>query len=156
MISTDIPGFGPLTLAHLVCDFNGTLALDGILIEGVAPRLQALAQHLKVHVVTADTFGSARSQLEGLPVTVHVIGATAQAEAKLAYIQSLDAATVAAVGNGRNDRAMLQAAALGLLLVQREGAAAESFIAADLVCTHACDALDLLLSPTRLAATLRS
>ena len=31
MLSTQIPGFGSLTLEHLVLDYNGTLAVDGLL-----------------------------------------------------------------------------------------------------------------------------
>jgi len=58
MISLEIPGFGPLELRHLVCDYNGTLALDGQLLSGVAERVSALAAQLDVHVITADTFGT--------------------------------------------------------------------------------------------------
>jgi soluble P-type ATPase len=61
-----------------------------------------------------------------------------------------------ALGNGRNDRLMLQAAALGIALIQREGAAAQTLTSADLVCTSVLDALALLTTPKRLTATLRS
>ena len=66
----DIPGHGPLPLRHLVLDYNGTLALDGNLVPGVAERLTELAAApgaLRVHVITADTFGQVRQQLAGLP-----------------------------------------------------------------------------------------
>ncbi len=33
-------------------DYNGTLALDGELLDGVVQRLQALSDKLKVHVLT--------------------------------------------------------------------------------------------------------
>ena len=35
MIQIEVPGRAPLEIRNLVCDVNGTLALDGILIEGV-------------------------------------------------------------------------------------------------------------------------
>ena len=35
MIEIDVPGFGALRLEHLVLDYNGTLACDGMLLEGV-------------------------------------------------------------------------------------------------------------------------
>ena len=60
------------------------------------------------------------------------------------------------MGNGRNDRLMLDEAALGVVVVQREGAAVETLLAADVVCQSIVDALDLLLNPLRLKATLRS
>ncbi|MEK6290565.1 MAG: hypothetical protein V4793_04085 [Paraburkholderia tropica] len=61
MIVIDIPGFRTLNLAHLVLDFNGTLAVDGRLLDGVGPRLAALARELDLHVVTGNTYGDARS-----------------------------------------------------------------------------------------------
>jgi soluble P-type ATPase len=62
---------------------------------------------------------------------------------------------VAAIGNGRNDQLMLAAAALGIAVVQEEGAAIESLSAADVVLPDIRSALDLLLFPKRLIATLR-
>ena len=156
MISVDIPGFRRLELAHLVADYNGTLALDGELLPGVAELLTELAAAIRIHVITADTFGLARTRLAGLPVELAVIGPGSQAEAKLQFITALGAESVVALGNGRNDRQMLSAAGLGIALLQREGASAESLASADVVCTSAADALDLLRNPKRLIATLRS
>ena len=48
------------------------------------------------------------------------------------------------------------AAALGLAVIQREGAAAETLNAADVVCGDILSALELLTNPLRLVATLRS
>ena len=67
MIRIDIPGGTRLLLEHLVLDFNGTLACDGELLPGVRQRLQPLSESIRIHVVTADTFGRAREQLAGLP-----------------------------------------------------------------------------------------
>ena len=155
----DIPGHGPLTLRHLVLDYNGTLALDGNLVPGVAERLTALAatpSALGVHVLTADTFGQVRQQLAGLPCACQVIGPGQQDQAKLEYVRALDPATVVAVGNGRNDRLMLAAAGLGLAVIGGEGAAREALDAARVVCLSILDALDLLRHPLRLVATLRN
>jgi soluble P-type ATPase len=60
------------------------------------------------------------------------------------------------VGNGRNDRLMLKAAALGIAVLQKEGAAASALAAADLVLPNITDALDALEHPLRLIASLRS
>jgi P-type E1-E2 ATPase len=156
MIPLDIPGFGKLALAHLVLDFNGTLAVDGRLLPGVADVLRDLASSLRIHVVTGDTFGLARAELAGLPVEILVIAPERQAEAKVRYVTELGADAVVAIGNGRNDRGMLHAAALGVALIQREGGAAETLASADLVSTSILDALNLLRNPKRVAATLRS
>ena len=82
--------------------------------------------------------------------------AESQAGAKLRYVTGLGTDTVVAIGNGRNDRKMLNAAALGIALVQREGGATETLSSADVVCTNILDALELLRNPKRLIATLRS
>jgi len=50
---------------------------------------------------------------------------------------------------------MLRLARLGIAAIQREGAALEAVQAADIVVHDVRDALDLLLEPRRLIATLR-
>jgi soluble P-type ATPase len=156
VIEATIPGFGELRLLHVVFDYNGTLALDGALLPGVAAALTTLAGDVHVHVITADTFGGAAAELAGLPVRLTVLAAEAQTEAKRGYVTALGAAGVAAVGNGRNDAQMLAAARLGIALVQGEGCAAETLAAADVVAGGVLEAVALLRSPRRLIATLRS
>jgi soluble P-type ATPase len=156
MIAVDIPGSRELRLEHLVLDYNGTLAEDGKLLPGVAAALKALAQVLQLHVITADTFGSAAEELSGLPVDLIVVPGAAQADSKLEFITSLNTDKVVAVGNGRNDRKMLKAAALGIALIQREGSAVETLLCADVAALGILDALALLQYPKRLVATLRS
>ncbi len=156
MIRITIPGYKTLELAHLVLDFNGTMARDGALLPGVRERLEDLAGELRIHVLTADTFGKARSVLRDLPCTLEILSAEDQATAKLAYVQRLGPASVVCIGNGRNDRLMLRGASLGIAVIQEEGAAMETLMAADIVCASITSALELLSHPLRLIATLRS
>jgi soluble P-type ATPase len=156
MLDLTIPGFGRLELTDAVCDYNGTLAADGLLLDGVHERIQRLSPELRVHVVTADTFGSAATQLQRLPCALVILDAGNQAEAKRDFVQGLGAAHVVAIGNGRNDRMMLDAARLGIAVCGTEGGAVESMQASDIVVHHVVDALDLLLKPNRLLATLRA
>jgi len=79
-----------------------------------------------------------------------------QAEAKLACVVELGPDTCACIGDGRNDRLMLEDAALGMVLVQAEGAAPEALLAADVASCSIMDALALLCRPLRLTATLGS
>ena len=51
---------------------------------------------------------------------------------------------------------VLEAAALGLAVLGPEGASAAALRSADVVCASAADALDLLLDPKALSATLRA
>lgn len=156
MIEIVVPGYRTLHLQHLVMDYNGTLARDGRLLDGVRPRLDNLADRLHLHMITADTFGLAREELAGVRCDLAVLPGDEQATAKLAYIRNLSPEGVAAIGNGRNDRLMLRAAALGIAVVQEEGAATETLSAADVVMSDILSALDMLLFPKRLIATLRT
>lgn len=156
MIEIVVPGYRTLHLQHLVMDYNGTLARDGRLLDGVRPRLDNLADRLHLHMITADTFGLAREELAGVRCDLAILSGDEQATAKLAYIRNLSPDRVAAIGNGRNDRLMLAAAVLGIAVVQEEGAAIETLSAADVVVSDVRSALDMLLFPKRLIATLRS
>jgi len=156
MLNIEIPGFDALRLEHLVLDYNGTLAIDGALIDGVRRRLIDLASRLRIHVITADTFGNVRSALTGLSCELTILPAEHQAAGKLAYVERLGAARTACVGNGRNDRLMLKEAALGIAVIQGEGTAVEALISARVVVPDIVGALDLLAHPLRLVATLRA
>jgi soluble P-type ATPase len=156
MITIDIPDFGTIELHHVVLDFNGTMAVDGHLIDGVAERLEALSRMVDVHVVTADTFGRARQELDGTSCSIDVLPPGNQAEAKLRFVEALGAAHTACYGTGRNDRSMLGSAALGVVVMHEEGAASAAIAEADVVAQSITAALDLLLHPLRLVATLRS
>ena len=156
MMEFDIPGFRRLEIRHLVLDYNGTIAIDGILLEGVGERIRELAEHLTVHVITADTFGNAARQVAGLPLEVKILASDDHAREKRDFVVELGADNVVAIGNGRNDREMLEASAIGVALIQIEGGAAQAVMSADIVSTSILDALDLLRYPKRLTATLRS
>jgi soluble P-type ATPase len=156
MIALDIPGFGHLALRHLVLDFNGTLALDGVLLPGVVDRIFGLSMQLELHVLTANTTGTCASALAGLPLTVSVLDGPPEDEAKLAYVKNLGAESCASVGNGANDRLMLKACALGIAVLGPECTAAQTLAASDIIAPDITAALDLLLHPVRLLATLRS
>lgn len=156
MLGVDIPGFGALRLAHLVLDFNGTLAVDGTLLPQARKRLSRLSEELRIHVLTADTFGKARAELRGLRCELVILQAAQQDRAKAAYVRRLGETSTVCIGNGRNDRLMLRIAALGIAVIQAEGAASASIREADIVVNDIRDALDLLLNPLRLVAGLRA
>jgi soluble P-type ATPase len=155
MLNIPIPDRAGLTLAHLILDFNGTLAVDGVLLPGVGQRLEALAARLKLHVLTGDMHGSVASQMRSIPCQLTVLQNKHQSEAKCAYAIRLGAAGVACIGNGKNDQGMLEVAALGIAVMETEGCAMAALISADLCARSIVEALDLLLHPQRIAASLR-
>ncbi len=156
MIEIDIPGNKKFQFEHLVLDYNGTIAFDGALIDGVKACLRELSQLLTVHVITADTFGSVEKALKDIDCKLAVISLDDQDAAKLEFVEKIGCEKTVSIGNGVNDRLMLKASALGIAIVSKEGAALETLASADIVCTDIRSALSLLSNPLRLIATLRS
>ena len=152
MIRIEIPQRGIIELQHAVFDANGTLAIDGTLIPETADRLKALAALLSIHVLTAGTHGNITELERASGVPFHVIKS---AEDKLHYVQQLGPDKVIAFGNGINDVAMLRVAAIGVAVLAAEGAAISALQAADVLALGPVDAIDLVLKPKRLIATLR-
>ena len=155
MIEIAIPGYKTLQLDHLVLDYNGTLACDGEFIPGVKERFGELSRSLSVFVLTSDTFGTARKELEGVNCKVEVLAGENHGRQKQKYVEALGRDSVVAFGNGRNDEEMLKTSRIGAAVIGGEGCAAAALRSADLAVVSITDGLDLLLHPKRLIATLR-
>jgi P-type E1-E2 ATPase len=155
MIELTIPGRGELHLQHLVTDVNGTLAVDGTLLEGIARRLSSLRDRLTLHLITADTHGQQSVIDHLINVSAVRIRPENEASQKADYVHSLGDTAVVAIGQGANDAGMLKAAALGICILSPEGTAVETLLASDLVTPDIHSALDLLDKPLRIIASLR-
>lgn len=153
MISITIPGREKLQLTDAVFDVNGTIAVDGVLIAGVAERLQMLQEHLSVHLLTAGTHGNISELERALDIPLRIIST---GEDKALFVQQLGPAHVIAFGNGFNDAAMLRLAAIGVAVMTAEGISLPALQAATVIAHGPLDAIDLALSPKRLIATLRA
>jgi soluble P-type ATPase len=129
MLEIAIPSRDALRLEYLVLDVNGTIALDGQLIAGVGERLDKLSKLLGIWLVSADTQGTLASLADNLTV-------------KARLLQPGDKA--------------VQKAALGIAVLGGEGLSAACWEAADVIVPDIGAALDLLLRPPRLIATLRA
>lgn len=152
MLSFALPDGEAFDLEHLCLDLNGTLAVDGRLLPGVAELLREVSARLTPHLLTAGTHG-------GIPEVEHALGLSVvgigRGEEKVAYVARLGKEKVVAMGNGRNDVAMLRSARLGIAVLGGEGVARDALLAADIVVASPLDGLSLLLHPDRLRATLR-
>jgi P-type E1-E2 ATPase len=156
MIHIDIPGIGEIHLEVLVSDFTGTLACGGVLIPGVKEKLVEVSRQIEIVVLTADTFGTVRRELDGVPCRLEFVRPPGEKETKERFVRSLDAERVVALGNGKNDASMLKVARVGIATLNAEGCASSAISSADIVVRDVCDALDLLREPLRLRAVLRS
>jgi P-type E1-E2 ATPase len=155
MISVDIPGYGSVRIKYLVCDYSGTLSVDGKLIGGVKDILNTLSKKVDVHILTADTHGKAKAQLKNVNCALKIIEEENQHIRKENYVRELGVENVFAIGNGNNDVMMLGAARVGVAVCLEEGVSAETVNLADILVNSIEDALGLLLYPNRLKATLR-
>lgn len=155
MLTISIPGRDELKLSHLVLDYNGTIAEDGSVVDGIAHRLEMLAELLEITVITADTHGTAARHCAGLPLMVQTYPTVEVGKVKALETEKKQGGVVC-IGNGYNDILMFDAADLSVCVIGREGCCGALLSHADIVVTSVHDALDLLLKPDRLRATLRT
>ena len=155
MLTIKIPGREELNLSHLILDYNGTIAEDGNIIEGIRPRLAELSKELSIYVITADTHGTAAKKCEGLPLQVLTFPTTEVGKIKAEEVTKLEGGVIT-IGNGFNDIQMSDAADLSICVIGKEGCCGALLAHSDVVVTSIEDALDLLLKTGRLRATLRT
>lgn len=158
-IDLDIPGFGKLELRRLVSDYTGTCSYGGKITRGLERRMVALSELLDIHVLTADTFGTAAEELRNIPMKLIHLEPGQEDVRKMEYVLRQEPRHAVALGNGLNDRLLLktvkEAGGLAVAVDNGEGCAIETLLNAGLLVTGAENALDLLLEPDRLRATLR-
>ena len=111
-MNIQIPGYKTLDLSFLVLDYNGTIAVDGQIPPEVREALVRLSKDLQIHVLTADTHGTARAMCQGLPLTIQTFPAGSAMDSKLAIVRSLGPERCVSIGNGRNDCLMCKESAL--------------------------------------------
>lgn len=155
MIQFNIPGYGEYNLEHLVMDVNGTLAVDGQLIEGVKEKVASLRGQLTIHLLTADTHGGQNEIDQQLDLSAVRVKPGNEATQKAEYVRGLGIEKVVAIGQGANDAGLLAAARLGICVISAEGVAKETLLASDLVAPTILTALELLEKPMRIVASLR-
>lgn len=155
MLKIEVSGWKTLEIENLVMDLNGTIAVDGKVSDKVAERIYLLKPELNIVVLTAGTHGRLEEIKKRLQVEVVKIEQGKEKIQKREYVQKLGGSNTVAIGNGANDELMLVEAAVGIAVLEEEGLACEVIVAADVLVRDAAAALDLLINPIRLVATLR-
>lgn len=157
-IVIEIPGFGRLTIRTIVSDYTGTLSCKGKLAAGVGERLLKLQERVDLRIATSDSYGTAENELAGI-VVPHILRETRHDIEKQTFVKEIGPQSVAAFGNGNNDRLLLQtvkqAGGLAVAVDNGEGCALDAILNANLFIMGAANALDLLLETTSCRATLR-
>jgi len=155
MIQINIPGWGNMEIENVVLDLNGTIATDGIIPSDVKEKINLLAQKVKVYLLTADTQGSASHEIQGMNVELVKVAEAESKKAKLEFLEGLNPERTIAIGNGSNDQLLLKEVGLGIAVLGNEGVSGTLLKHADVLVININDALNLLLKPKRLMATLR-
>ncbi|MAD40987.1 MAG: ATPase P [Arcobacter sp.] len=155
-MKVNIPGKEELELQNIVFDYNGTIAIDGKLIEGIKKSINELSNSFKFYVITADTYGSVEKELVDTNCEIIKISKSSQDISKLDFIKSLGSSTTLSVGNGRNDKLMLKESILGIAILQDEGLCTETLLNSDILVKSIFDVFSFLKDENRLIATLRN
>lgn len=156
MIKYNIPGRTSLEIENIILDYNGTIAIDGILIDGVMDRLNILKDFFSIYIVTADTYGSVKKQCMNLPVEVLTFPKENAGLEKEIILEKLGPSKTISIGNGFNDIQMAKKSIISIALIQVEGCSSKLILNSDIICKNILDALDLLINKNRLIATLRN
>ncbi|NLG87020.1 MAG: HAD hydrolase family protein [Firmicutes bacterium] len=156
MLIYEVPGRGRMEIENVVFDYNGTLAIDGKLILDIKELLLKLKKRAKVVVLTADTYGSVRKECSFLGEAVMAFPREGASKAKREIVEKLGASRTICIGNGFNDIEMFKIAALSIAVIEREGCSGRLLTYADIVVTSIQDAMEIILSPNRIKATLRT
>jgi len=152
---TDIPGWGSIDIENIVIDLNGTIATDGRVAPEVKEKINSLSYQAKIYVLTADTQGTANKEILGMNVELVKTPEEDSKQKKLDFLKTLNLEATVAIGNGSNDQFILKEAALGIAVLGDEGVSVSAIKSADIVVKNIQNALDVLLKPKRLIATLR-
>ena len=158
-IKIEIPGHGELDLRYMVTDYTGTLSYRGVLVPDVYDQLRTLGKMLDINVLTADTRGTAKEQLKGLPLQIRILKDNNHDAQKRDFAKQFDLRHVVAFGNGQNDRLLLKAVkdagGLAVAVDNGEGCATDALMNTHIFIVGAARALDLLIDTNFIKATLR-
>jgi len=151
----EIPNFKNLYIQNILFDYNGTLAEDGKVSKEIHTLLRDVCKKYNVFVITADTFGSVKKELKDFDLEVIILSSENHTDEKEDFLQKLGAEGTIALGNGNNDALMLKTAVVSMSILGEEGCAREALFASDIICKNITNAMQLLLHPKRMIATLR-
>ena len=153
MIAIQRPGQPPLEADFLLIAFEGTLATDRRVHPKAKDKINLLSKRLKIYVLTTSERDAMEEALRRVKAEVVFIPEGGASEAKLELLRQLGRERAVALGSGLSDVPMLEEAAFGICVLNREGTVAEAITKADLVVMNILDALDFLLKPLRQKAT---
>lgn len=155
MLKIQIPGREVLQIENFVFDYNGTIATDGKISEGIKEKLSELSKRVNIYVATADTYGNASQECAKYGLQVKLLTSGETRNAKKEFVQQLNPMSTVCFGNGYNDEQMISDCLLSVGILGEEGIYAGLLSKCDIVVNSIENALDLFIKSNRLIALLR-
>lgn len=156
MIIYKIPGRDDIEIENIVFDYNGTIAVDGRLLEGVMDLLSELEKHVNIYILTADTYGTVEKECRNIGGKVLTFPKENAGEFKKRIVKNLGGEKSICVGNGFNDIDMFKEAIISIAVIEGEGASTKLLLNADIVTRSIIEAIEIILNKNKLKATLRN
>lgn len=155
MLNIEIPGRGSYTIENVVFDYNGTIAVNGKISVSTRERIATLSQLVNIYVLTADTYGSAAKECEGLNLKLMTFPKDDAREHKAKIVSQLEKTRTLCFGNGYNDSKMFEESIIAIAILEEEGMCSALLNVSDIIVRSIEEGIDLLLKSKRLIATLR-
>jgi soluble P-type ATPase len=152
-MQTSLPRIDNVELNTLILDLNGTISVNGKLIDGVREKLTKLKEiGFSIYVFSGDVRGTARDLCISIGIELKICKSHTEKEED---ILALSPDSTVAIGNGRIDIGMFRHAKLSIATLQAEGIHPAILPHVDILMTNINEAFDLLLDQETLDATLK-
>ncbi len=156
-IDIKIPWGEKYSINNVVFDLNGTLANDGKIAENTIDLLEKLARDAKMYIVTADTHNTAEELKDKLGdlAEIIVLKSNDHAQEKARFVHTLGFRETVTVGNGANDLKMMEEGILSFGIIGGEGLYGPLLAKVDIVVQNVDHAIEMLINPMKIVATIR-
>ncbi len=152
----EIPGRDNIEVQNIVFDYNGTIAVNGKLINGAMELINKLSEYVNIYILTADTYGTVEKECIGINGKVLTFPKENAGQSKKEIVKDLGGDRTICLGNGFNDIPMFEESVLSLAIIEEEGTSGKLLAKADIATRSIIEALTILLNRNMIKATLRN
>ena len=156
MLLYEIPGRDNIKIENIVFDYNGTIAVDGKLIEGVMELINSLAEYANIYILTADTYGTVEKECMGINGEILTFPKENAGVSKKKIVKKLGGERTLCLGNGYNDIPMFEESVLSIGIIEGEGASGKLLSKSDIVVSNIIQGINIILNQNMIKATLRN
>ncbi|MDM8533466.1 ATPase P [Clostridiaceae bacterium HSG29] len=151
----NVPETGKYEIENIVFDYNGTIAINGEIINGILEKIVKLAESFNVTIITADTFNTVKRAFKNTDVNIHIIDSIDGTIQKKEFVEEVGSNKTIALGNGRNDELMLKEAIISVAILNDEGVSLKALNNADFLLKDINHFFEMIEEPKKLVAILR-